>query len=172
MSDPVPFAIVDVHYFDSRARAACVVAQSWNDRAPSEEHVVLVEDVAPYVSGRFFERELPCILAILPALGSDVRAILIDGYVQLDAAGTPGLGAHLFERLNGRCPVIGAAKTAYGDSAFAAEVLRGTSARPLYVTAAGIELDEAARLVKSLHGSYRIPSLVERVDHLARDIPP
>jgi deoxyribonuclease V len=172
LSDPVPFAIVDVHYFDSRARAACVVAQSWNDAAPSEEHVVLVEDVAPYVPGRFFERELPCILAVLPALTSDVRAIVIDGYVQLDAAGTPGLGAHLFERLSGRCPVIGAAKTAYGESAFARAVLRGSSARPLYVTAAGIDPDDAARLVKSLHGPHRIPSLIEHVDHLARDIPP
>jgi deoxyribonuclease V len=68
--------------------------------------------------------------------------------------------------------VIGVAKTAYAGSTFATPVLRGTSAKPLYVTARGIARDEAARLVRSLHGEHRIPTLLERVDHLARGLSP
>lgn len=171
-ADPVPFAVVDVHYVDSKATAACVVAASWSDATPIEAHTMAIADIAPYVPGRFFERELPCILALLPRVACELSAVIVDGYVDLDDAGTPGLGAHLFERLGRKCAVIGVAKTAYGDSKFATPVLRGTSARPLYVTAAGIAREEAARLVRSLHGEHRIPTLLEHVDHLARGLPP
>lgn len=170
--DPIPFALVDVHYVGDAACAACVVANGWNDAQPVEEHTVRVEGVAPYVPGRFFERELPCILAVLPRVRRELRAVIVDGYVDLDDAGTPGLGGHLFAHLHGTCPVIGVAKTAYAESSFAAPVLRGTSVRPLYVTAKGIARDEAARLVRSLHGEHRIPTLLERVDHLARGLLP
>jgi deoxyribonuclease V len=47
-------------------------------------------------------------------------------------------------------------------------VLRGGSARPLYVTAAGLSADEAARRVRDMHGPYRIPTLLKRVDQLCR----
>jgi len=63
--------------------------------------------------------------------------------------------------------VVGVAKSAFAGAA-AAEVLRGTSARPLYVTAVGTERAAAAAGVQSMHGDHRIPTLLGRVDALAR----
>ena len=171
---PVPFAVVDVDYTIGGigAKAACVVAERWGDGVPSETHVVDIAKVQPYAPGRFFERELPCILAVLPRVHASIAAVVIDGYVHLDASGTPGLGAHLHAHEHGRFAVIGVAKTPFGDGSFAAPLLRGTSKRPLFVTAIGIDLDDAVRLVASMHGPHRIPTLLGWVDRLAAGDPP
>jgi deoxyribonuclease V len=157
--------VVDVHYPEAGgAIAAGVVARHWGDASAADEQVVAVADVQPYRSGAFFERELPCLLAVLAAIRSPYRAVLIDGYVDLDEHGAPGLGAHLYEALGGTVSVIGAAKRAYAGSAFAVPVLRGDSRRPLYVTARGLPVSEAASLVRGMHGESRIPTLVKRLD--------
>ena len=173
---PAPFAVVDVDYVAApsgmAASAACVVAERWTDAVPSETHKVDIAKVQPYAPGRFFERELPCILAVLPRVHAAIEAVVIDGYVHLDAAGTPGLGAHLHASVTGRFAVIGVAKTPFGDGTFAAPLLRGTSKRPLFVTAIGIDVDHAVRLVASMHGPHRIPTLLGWVDRLAAGDPP
>jgi deoxyribonuclease V len=64
--------------------------------------------------------------------------------------------------------VIGVAKTAFGTATHAIPVLRGTSARPLYVTAAGMSRADAAELVRQMAGRYRLPDALRRVDTLAR----
>ena len=71
-----------------------------------------------------------------------------------------------------RVPVIGVAKTSFRGSGFAQAVLRGTSQRPLYVTAAGMKPEIAAAHVLSMHGEYRIPTLLKRADQLCRSKPP
>jgi len=171
--DPGPVAILDVGYGDREAPAAlaaCVVAERSTDAEPVEAQVVTVTDVRPYTPGRFFERELPCLLAVLERLRTAVATIVVDGYVVLDEHGSPGLGGHLHAALGGRTPVIGAAKTAYRGSGFATPVLRGTSTRPLWVTAIGIPVEHAARLVAGMHGAHRIPTLFGLVDRLARGL--
>jgi deoxyinosine 3'endonuclease (endonuclease V) len=50
----------------------------------------------------------------------------------------------------------------------AEEKARRLAARPLYVTAAGIPVGEAAALVTRMAGDYRIPDALRRVDKLAR----
>ena len=174
--DPSPVAIVDVGYGDREAAggpealAACVVAQRWTDAEPVEVRVAPVADVRPYAPGRFYERELPCLRAVLERLHTAVAVIVVDGYVVLDEHGTPGLGGHLHAALGGRTAVIGVAKTAFRGSGFATPVLRGTSARPLYVTAMGLPVEHAARLVAGMHGEHRIPTLLGLVDRLARGL--
>lgn len=163
-----PVAVVDVHYDGDCATAACVVAASWTDGSPVEEHVTRVSDVRPYKPGAFFERELPCVLAVLSLVQTKYQAIVIDGYVELDERGTPGLGGHLHAHYGGAIAVVGVAKTPYRGSPFAVSVLRGASRSPLYVTARGLLLDEAAELVQRMHGEHRIPALLRRVDGLAR----
>jgi deoxyribonuclease V len=185
--DPCPIAIVDVGYGEREAAAgeptrrspagmgalaACVVAQRWGDAEPVESCAVTVADVRPYTPGRFFERELPCLLAVLERLRTAVEAIVVDGYVVLDEHGTPGLGGHLHAALGGDTIVIGVAKTAYRGSGFAKPVLRGASVRPLHVTAMGIEVEHAVRLVAGMHGDHRIPTLLGLVDRLARGLVP
>ena len=86
-------ACVDVHYRERSATAAGVLFQAWSDNKPASEIVMKIGEVEPYVSGRFFRRELPCVLAVLRALDELPYAILIDGYVWHEAERRPGLGA-------------------------------------------------------------------------------
>ncbi len=90
----------------------------------------------------------------------------MDGYAWL-GPDRPGLGARLFEALGSNIPVIGVAKT-YFQGSRAAAVRRPGSERPLFVTAVGVDLATAAGQVESMHGPYRIPTLLRRVDQLAR----
>lgn len=161
-------ACLDVDYRDDRARAACLRFADWADGEPAGERAIELDAPADYQPGQFYRRELPCLLAVLagePALDG----LVIDGYVWLDGAGErPGLGAHLWEAMGRRVFVVGVAKNPFAGGA-AAEVCRGQSARPLYVTAAGVERDWAAARVAEMHGEHRLPTLLRRVDQLSRD---
>jgi len=64
--------------------------------------------------------------------------------------------------------VIGVAKSAFRTATQAVPVLRGTSRRPLYVTAAGMPRTEAADIVRHMAGAHRIPDALRRADSLAR----
>ena len=161
-------AFVDVQYDGDTGVAAAVTATDWSDAAAAAEHVVHVPGVRPYRPGAFFERELPCLVRVLAELVMPIALVVIDGYVELDELGAPGLGAHLHERLGGSTSVVGVAKTAYRGSTFARPVTRGGSTRPLFVTARGMDVAEAARHVGAMHGPHRIPTLLARVDRLAR----
>jgi deoxyribonuclease V len=162
----VTVAAVDVHYPESGgARAALVLAEERSFATIVEERVRWLPEVAPYQPGHFFARELPALRAVLA--GPDpLDLVVVDGYVDLDPEGRPGLGAHLHEQIG--VPVIGVAKTAFRTATHAAAVHRGTAIRPLYVTAAGIPIDEAAALVAAMAGEYRLPDALRRVDALSR----
>jgi deoxyribonuclease V len=162
------FTAVDVQYLDSgQARAALVGAETAAFSKAVTEKVVLVRDVAPYVPGEFWRRELPCLRAVLDGVGG-VELLVVDGYVDLDPSGRPGLGAHAHEAFG--VPVIGVAKTPFASATQAATVVRGASGatRPLYVTAAGLPVAEAAAMVHGMAGRYRLPDALRRVDALAR----
>lgn len=158
-------ACVDVDYRGEGAVAACAVARDWADAEPMAEYHLPLAAVEPYVPGQFFRRELPCLLAVLGVMREPADVVIVDGYVWLGDA--PGLGAHLYDALGRRVAVVGVAKTRYA-AAGAREVVRGGGRRPLYITAAGIDLDTAARQVAQMHGPYRIPTLLRRVDQLCR----
>jgi deoxyribonuclease V len=160
-------ACVDVHYAVDCAIAACVTARDWTDSAPLSEYVARREDIAPYQPGAFYRRELPCLLDVLALVTSRPEVIVIDGYVWL-GEGEPGLGAHLHEALGHEVAIVGVAKTRYRGAESARSVTRGRSQSPLFVTAVGMETDEAAQHVASMHGSFRIPTLLRRVDQLTR----
>lgn len=84
----------------------------------------------------------------------------------------PGLGAHLFNALKGKIPIIGVAKSPYKDVAMAVKVFRGRSTRPLYVTAVGMETAQAVRFIEKMHGRHRFPTLLKHVDTLSRKTTP
>ncbi len=160
-------ACLDVAYVHAAAYAAGIAFRDWCDSGPAEERTLLPTEVQPYLTGQFFRRELPCLLAVLRAL-PPVGVAVVDGYVWLDDAGKPGLGAHLYQALDGEVAVIGVAKTRFRGANIACEVTRGKSARPLFITAAGISPERAADHIRSMHGCYRIPTLLKRVDGLCR----
>jgi deoxyribonuclease V len=159
----IVIACVDVHYEADRVTAACVGGEWTSDFVMLEVVVRTPGAAAPYRPGAFYERELPYLIAVLDRMPA-VEAILVDAYVWLGPE-HPGLGWHLHQAR--QVPVIGVAKTAYAG-AESIEVLRGTSARPLYVTAIGIDAAVAADHVRAMHGEHRIPTLVGRADALAR----
>lgn len=165
-------ACVDVDYRDDsspRARVACVLFDDWSDAAPAGELSREMPSTADYEPGEFYRRELPCLLAILADVAGPLAAVVIDGYVWLAGDGArPGLGAHLWEALNRSLPVIGVAKNPF-VGAGAVELLRGSSAKPLYVTAAGVDAGWAAERIAEMDGEHRIPTLLRRVDQLSRD---
>jgi deoxyribonuclease V len=83
----------DVQYLASEgARAAAVVAADAAFSRLVADRVALVPDVAPYQPGRFYLRELPPLRAVLDGLTS-MALLVVDGYVDLDPDGRPGLGA-------------------------------------------------------------------------------
>jgi deoxyribonuclease V len=159
-------ACVDVAYEDTHAVAAGIVFHDWLDESVVAERVVSLDDIQPYQSGQFFIRELPCLLSVLRGL-PEVQVVLIDGYVWVEKA-RPGLGAHLYQSLDGRVSVIGVAKTRYVGAENVMEIARGRSRHPLYISAAGLRLPEAAERVCSMCGQHRIPTLLKRVDLLSR----
>lgn len=157
----------DVGYRPQSSVAAGVAFRSWTDAKAAESWTSVLPAAEPYQPGEFFRRELPCLLALLQ--GRSPKIVVIDGNVWLDSSGSWGLGAHLHHALGGASIVVGVAKTAFRGSLFAVPVLRGESQNPLYVTAAGASAEEAASWVKSMHGSFRIPTLIKLADRLSRN---
>jgi deoxyribonuclease V len=162
-------AAIDVAYGARGAHAACVLFHAFGDASPASHHVVHVAEVAEYEPGSFYKRELPCVLAALARAPAPPEIVVIDGFVWLSADGRPGLGAKLHEALGGGATVVGVAKTSFAGSAFAEQVLRGRSAKPLFVTAAGVDPQAAAGWIQGMHGPHRIPTLLGMADRLCRD---
>lgn len=166
-------ACFDVHYRgESAAAAAALVFNAWSDAEPVAEYTVQLDEVGDYEPGKFYQRELEPLLAVIGKIQEPVDVFVIDAYCHLDAAGAPGLGAYLFEQLKAEREtppaVIGVAKSRFRGSGHAAEVLRGDSARPLLVTAIGLPKDEAAAHIALMDGEFRIPTLIKQVDQLCR----
>jgi deoxyribonuclease V len=160
---------LDVHYGDARPRGACVGFERREDDRPAFVIVDVFEEPAePYEPGAFRKRELPYLVRLVESARtrcSELATVIVDGYVWL-GEGRPGLGHHLHEALGGP-PVIGVAKTRF-EGAPAAEVLRGGSASPLFVTAVGLPASAAAAFVRSMHGPHRIPTLLRWTDRASR----
>lgn len=122
----------------------------------------------PYQPGEFYRRELPPLRAVLHGIGG-LGLLVVDGYTDLDPDGRPGLGAHAHHEF--AIPVIGVAKSAFRTATHAIPVLRGTSARPVFVTAAGMPRADAAELVRLMAGRFRVRDALRRADQLARTGP-
>ena len=163
-------AALDVCYHDDRAIAACVVFDDWLDTGPAAVFRVATPIPARYRAGRFFERELPCLLAVLDSAEQEFDTVLIDGYVHLKTDLGKGLGVHLFESLPYRTTVIGVAKSPLSAADRFVPVTRGRSARPLFVSAIGCPLAQAAENVAGMHGLHRIPTLLRLADRHARGL--
>jgi deoxyribonuclease V len=157
-------AAVDVHYLSTGgARAAAVLAADAAFAQVLAERTAVVPRVAPYRPGEFYRRELPPLRAVLEDL-SGLGLLVVDGYADLDPAGRPGLGAHAHAEFG--IPVIGVAKSRFRTATHAVPVVRGSSARPLFVTSAGMPAANAADLVRHMTGRYRLPDALRRADTL------
>ena len=159
---------IDVYYRDDTAIVAGITFSSWRVCKPNQELVIHVSKFGGYQPGQFYKRELPCMLELLKQIEPLPSCIVIDGYVYLGADKKPGLGKHLYDALNTQSAIIGVAKNRFGDTPIEAELIRGNSTRPLYITSVGINQVKAKQLISSMCGEYRLPTLLKRVDQLCR----
>jgi deoxyribonuclease V len=163
----------DTYYFDNKAKTVCIAFDNWTSEENHEVFFELTENVEAYESGQFYKRELPCILNLLSKNKIDqIELIIIDGYVYLDDKETLGLGGHLFKDLGERIPIIGVAKTNFATiEKNKRQLCRGKSIKPLYITAIGIDVDQATKFIEAMEGQYRIPNLLKKLDTLTKENP-
>lgn len=161
----------DTYYFEDKAKTVGISFESWTDSVPNRIEVEVLEGISKYEPGSFYKRELPCILSLLKRYNlKEVNIIIVDSYVLLDDAGKLGLGGHLYEHLDKAIPIIGVAKSRFNSNVInVKELLRGDSIKPLYISAIDIDLKEAYNLVQSMHGSYRMPTLLQILDAKTRE---
>jgi len=161
---------VDVYYKDNYAKAVGVLFD-WAGSTYKQSIIEILTDVEEYVPGEFYRRELPCILKLLEKTDlALIDVIVVDGYVFTDNDGQLGLGGKLWEALQKRLPIIGVAKTSFlKNKETVRELRRGKSENPLYISAVGIELDKAAMLIKQMHGDYRMPDILKKLDGLTKE---
>jgi len=160
----------DIHYFENKANAAGLLFEDWTSEEVHQQRVVTLENVAPYESGQFYKRELPCILKLLEEIDlAQLEVIIVDGYVTLGAEQSDGLGMYLYRELEDEIPVIGVAKNEFEGTPEKSKIYRGDSKKPLFVTSVGIALEDAKKKVEQMHGSYRLTTLLKQVDQLCRN---
>jgi deoxyinosine 3'endonuclease (endonuclease V) len=160
----------DTYYYEDYANTVCIAFEDWTSEKEVEVFVEQTAVSSGYESGAFYKRELPCILSLLTKIVLKPEDIIIvDGYVTLDNDGKIGLGGHLYEALEEKCPIIGIAKNEFTTpDSQRRNVFRGESKTPLFVTAKGMDVDEVQLKVEQMHGAYRMPTLLKKLDQLSR----
>lgn len=162
-------ACLDVYYTAGKAKACGVVFETEPMERIVAEYCRSLPAVADYVPGQFYRRELPCLLQLYHRISETLDLIIVDGYVWL-AAGKKGLGAHFFDALGAKIPVIGVAKTYYHGCDCCRPIRRGQSKKPLYVSSVGMDLAAASEFIQHLDGCHRIPDILKKVDRLSRGL--
>lgn len=159
---------LDVQYDDKTdtALVGAVAFEKWNAPFPDHEWTIPITGLHEYIPGQFYKRELPCLLAALKAAPVQPSLVIVDGHVWLQE-GHPGLGKYLYDALGRTIPVIGVAKRRFNEGC-AYEWRRPGTKNPLFVTVTGMDEVAARGLLTQMHGVYRIPTLLKRVDSLAR----
>ena len=159
----------DIHYKETYAKAVCV-AFEWKDAVPAKIYTTTIDEVAPYVPGEFYKRELPCILKVLEQVDLNVvEAIIVDGHVFVHDDQKYGLGAYLWEALDKKIPIIGIAKKSFiNTKKVATPVLRGSSEKPLFVSCIGLDKEIVLEKVALLHGEHRMPTILKLLDAVTK----
>jgi len=161
----------DTYYYEDYANTVCIAFEDWTSEKEVEVFIEQTAVSSAYESGAFYKRELPCILSLIKKIGlKDGDLIIVDGYVTLDNNGKIGLGGYLYEALHKKYPVIGIAKNKFAsEDNMRKTIFRGESKTPLFLTAKGIDADKTKINIENMHGAYRIPTLLKKLDKLTRE---
>jgi deoxyribonuclease V len=159
---------IDVHFDGEGARAAAVAFDAWDAPEASRTYTSLVPHIEKARAGELDLRKLPCIIQLLREHALEPDLVVIDGFVDLDAQETPGLGRHLYHALGGRAAIIGVSKSANPALSSQFEVAREEEARPLLVTSVGIDIGAAKAGLRAMHGRKRVPTLLKLVARVAK----
>lgn len=163
------YAAVDVHYKKESAVTALVEFTDFLSCSITRSFIQECKITAPYIPGKFYLRELPCILNILEKADRSYKRIVIDGFVFLRKPVCYGLGGYLARALDYQTTVIGVAKSYFNLADKFVEVKRGRSYKPLYVSAFNLKPEEAGLIIKNMYGNYRIPYILKITDQLSKN---
>lgn len=170
---------IDVYYPTINSYTVVgILFNNWKDTEPLETIVIKKSntEIFPYISGKFYQRELPPIENLIEELKEklfDIDTFIIDGYVKLkgyDGKIWNGLGAELYKKLSNygvkNHSVIGVAKSKFGLCSDICSLLyRGESTSPLWISSLGlINTEKASEYISSMHGDFKIPELLKRLD--------
>ncbi|MBV8326599.1 endonuclease V [Chryseobacterium sp.] len=160
----------DTYYYEDYANTVCIAFEDWASEKEVEVFTEQTTITSEYESGAFYKRELPCILSLLNKIVlKEGDIIIVDGYVSLDNNGKIGLGGYLYHALEQKYPVIGIAKNGFATpDSQRRNIIRGESKIPLFLTAKGIDVDEILPEIEQMHGAFRIPTLLKKLDQLSR----
>ncbi|WP_342648582.1 endonuclease V [Mucilaginibacter sp. CSA2-8R] len=162
----------DTYYFGDQAKTVCLAFETWAATEAAMVYSETLVGIANYVPGQFYKRELPCILSLLQQIDiTNVKAIVVDGYVYLNDEHAPGLGRHLYDAVQRKIPIIGVAKSNFATlNKSKLLLLRGSSINPLYITSVGIDLQTAGQYIAAMTGLYRIPTLLKALDRETKTV--
>lgn len=157
---------IDGYDIENQAKTVGILFRHGTDTKSNSDTVITdyQNNIAPYQSGQFYRRELPCIMALLDKIDkidlSTISTIVIDGYVHL-ADGKIGLGGYLYHALDKTIPIIGVAKKEFsGNKPYLIEIICDQSKHPLYISAIGIPFENVVANINSVAGKYRMPDLL------------
>jgi len=161
---------MDVHFEGDTARVAAVAFDDWGAAEGTRHYALAIAHVEKPAKGELDLRALPWLVQLLEANRLQPEAIVLDGFVHLDAQDTPALGRRLFDTLAGRAAVIGVSKSVFKGSDTPDQfcVFREDEAPPLVVTCAGIDLGAAKARVRMMHGRKRVPTLMKLAARIAK----
>lgn len=165
-------ACFDVYYHAQGATAAGLTIADWKATKTESEFVLEIDNVGDYQAGEFYKRELAPLLDVIKQIKTPIRYYVIDAYCHLSPDKAPGLGAYLHKELPEDAIVIGVAKNGFRRTKHAVELARSGSSRRLYVTSIGCSYQKAANLIESMHGEFRMPTILKKVDQLSRSTAP
>jgi deoxyribonuclease V len=161
---------IDVHYKENYAKAVGAIF-NWEDATPQHIIIEKITNVEEYIPGQFYKRELPCIMALVAKVDLvELEAIIIDGHIYIDHLKNYGLGAHLWEALHQKIPIIGIAKKAFHtNKETVITITRGTSKQALYISSIGVAAIDLVSKIKNMHGDFRIPTVLKYIDTLTKE---
>jgi deoxyribonuclease V len=159
---------IDVHFDSEGAMAAAVAFEAWDAPEATRTYTSRVPHIEKARPRELDLRDLPCIIQLLREHALEPDLIVIDGFVDLDAKETPGLGRHLFDALGGRTAVIGVSRSSNPALPSQFEVFREEESRPLLVTSVGIDIGAAKAGLRAMHGRKRVPTLLKLVARVAK----
>lgn len=186
---------IDVYYYSKPDKegntycAAGVLFEKFESNLPTAIQTIEGnEPISPYISGRFKDRELPCIIKLLNEFklyASEINTIILDSYVKLlDNNGNKieSLGDALFNELDllsflgysSNISIIGVAKTRFGYKKgsqllnYCVPVYRGLATTPLYITSIGCDVKEAAENIKNMFGPNKLPDMLSIADRYSK----
>lgn len=160
--------VMDFQIHGDTALVAAVAFDDWAAPEGTKNWSLRIGHVEKPAKGELDLRALPWLVQLLDANGLQPEAIVLDGFVHLDAQETPGLGRRLHDTLGGRTAVIGVSKSGFKDTPEQFEVHREEETAPLVITCAGIDLGAAKARVRMMHGRKRVPTLMKLAARIAK----